>query len=305
MIARCNSSGELYPFHPPSTHALTAVTSSDLWHRRLGHLGHEALTKLASTTAIPCTKNAASSLCHACQLSRHVRLPFSSSNSRASHNFDLVHCDLWTSPVASVLGYKYYLVILDGCSHFLWTFPLRLKSETFSTLSNFFNYVRTQFGSTVKSIQCDNGREFDNSSARHFFLLNGIALRMSCPYTSQQNGKAERFAQQMMCFGPSSSRCLCPRPTGLKPFMLRPISLTSSPPKHSPLRYLSLLSMASTRPTPTCVFLAVNAILTYPPLPRTNWHLDSLFVSFSATLLNTKAIAALTCLATVCSSLAT
>jgi len=35
-----------------------------------------------------------------------------------SLNFDLIHCDLWTSPVDGVSGYKYYLVILDDCLHF-------------------------------------------------------------------------------------------------------------------------------------------------------------------------------------------
>ncbi|XP_072148579.1 uncharacterized protein [Setaria viridis] len=49
-----------------------------------------------------------------------------------------------------------------------------------------------QFGTIVKAVQCDNGREFDNSSARTFFLSHGVLFRMSCPYTSQQNGKAER-----------------------------------------------------------------------------------------------------------------
>jgi transposase InsO family protein len=44
----------------------------------------------------------------------------------------------------------------------------------------------------VKAVQCDNGREFDNSSTRTFLLSHGALLRMSCPYTSQQNGKAER-----------------------------------------------------------------------------------------------------------------
>jgi hypothetical protein len=43
-----------------------------------------------------------------------------------------------------------------------------------------------------KSVQCDNGREFDNSS-HAFFLANGVSLCMSCPYTSPQNGKAERM----------------------------------------------------------------------------------------------------------------
>jgi hypothetical protein len=67
------------------------------------------------------------------------------------------------------------------------------KSNTFTTLSNFFAYVSTQFGRTVKAIQCDNGREFDNSSTRIFLLLNGTQLRMSCPYTSPQHGKVERI----------------------------------------------------------------------------------------------------------------
>jgi hypothetical protein len=132
-------------------------------------------------------------LCHAWQLGKHTRLPFASSTHRAEKPFDLLLLDLWTSPIVSVSGYKYYLVILDDCTHYLWTFPLKLKSDTFTTLSHFFAYVSTQFGCTVKAIQCDNGREFDNSSTRTFPLMKGVLLRMSCPYTSPQNGKAERI----------------------------------------------------------------------------------------------------------------
>jgi hypothetical protein len=43
----------------------------------------------------------------------------------------------------------------------------------------------------MKAIQCNNGREFDNSSTRTFLLMKGALLRMSCPYTSPQNDKAE------------------------------------------------------------------------------------------------------------------
>jgi hypothetical protein len=114
------------------------------------------------------------------------------SNSRALHPFDLIHYDLWTSPIVSVSGYKYYLVILDDCTHYTWTFPLRLKSDTFGVISNFFSYVHTQFDSPVNAVQYDNGREFDHSSARTFFLTHGVVFRMSWPYTSQQNGHAER-----------------------------------------------------------------------------------------------------------------
>ena len=41
---------------------------------------------------------------------------------------------LLTSPVLSLSGYKYCLVVVDDFSHYSWTFPLRAKSETFPTL---------------------------------------------------------------------------------------------------------------------------------------------------------------------------
>jgi hypothetical protein len=49
VIIRCNSTGELYSFRPPPNHhSFTVVTSTlVLWHRRLGHLGQESLSRLA------------------------------------------------------------------------------------------------------------------------------------------------------------------------------------------------------------------------------------------------------------------
>jgi hypothetical protein len=115
VIIRCNSSGPLYPLLSSVLRPLAlavGVPSSTLWHRRLGHLGHEALSSLVSSCAITCNKSASEHLWHACQLGRHVHLPFPTSSSRAINNFDIIHCDLWTSPVPSIYGYKYYLVIL-------------------------------------------------------------------------------------------------------------------------------------------------------------------------------------------------
>ncbi|KAL8152123.1 hypothetical protein V2J09_021931 [Rumex salicifolius] len=107
--------------------------------------------------------------------------------------FDLIHCDLWTSPVMSVSGYKYYLVIIDDFSHYIWCFPLKYKYDTAAYLKQFHAYVQTQFPLKLKSIQCDHGREFDNNDLHSFFSNHGVLLRFSCPHTSQQNGKAERM----------------------------------------------------------------------------------------------------------------
>jgi hypothetical protein len=146
VILRCNSRGDLYAFTSPALHptaqGLIASTTTELWHRRLGHPGRDSMSHLYKKSFIPCNK-AATRVCHACQLGKHVRLPFIRSTSKSVVLFELIHCDLWTSPVLSNSGFKYYLVIVDDFSHFMWTFPLRTKSEIADTLLSFVAYART------------------------------------------------------------------------------------------------------------------------------------------------------------------
>ena len=42
-------------------------------------------------------------------------------------------------------------------------------------------------------LSVDNGTEFVNNATATFLAARGILLRTSCPYTSAQNGKAERI----------------------------------------------------------------------------------------------------------------
>jgi len=129
VLLRCNSNGDLYtiPHHmPPRCHV--ADVPLELWHSRLGHPAPAAIATLNKLSAIQCNK-AARRICHACQLGKHVRLPFASSVSSTSAPFELFHCDVWTSPVASISGFKYYLVLVDDYTHYCWTFLLRHKSE--------------------------------------------------------------------------------------------------------------------------------------------------------------------------------
>jgi hypothetical protein len=65
-------------------------------------------------------------------------------------------------------------LLLSSASHFLWTVPLQLKSDTFTTLTHFFAWVSTQFRRPVRALQCDNGREFDNNASRSFFLTHDV-----------------------------------------------------------------------------------------------------------------------------------
>jgi hypothetical protein len=217
--------------------------------------------------------------------------PFTTSSSRDEQAFDLDHCDLWTSPVLSLSGYKYYLVILDDFSHFLWTSPLRLKSDTFTTLTHFFAEVSTQFSRPVRALQCDNGREFDNHASRSFFLTSGVQLRLSCPYISAQNGQAERMIR-------TTTNMIC--------CLLFQTSLPASywtEALHTATHLLNRLpSKVVKHPTPhfalygTTTFgcSVVPAIPTPPPLPLTSCLPAPLTASSLATLLTTRGIAVLT-----------
>jgi hypothetical protein len=61
-------------------------------------------------------------------------------------------------------------------------FPILLN--IFSTIAYLFSYVTIQFGTTIKSVQCDNSHEFDNSPFCAFFHSHVVLLHMSCLYTS-------------------------------------------------------------------------------------------------------------------------
>jgi transposase InsO family protein len=197
VILRCNSSGDLYTISVAASTNHVAphgalVTSSTLWHHRLGHPNSAAITTLRNNSHISCNKIASNSLCHACQLGKHVRLPFARSSSHTSTPFELIHCDVWTSPVLSISGSRYYLVLIDDFSHYCWLFPLKCKYDVRHHIVSFLAYTKNQFQLSVKAIQADNGREFVNHALTSILDSFGILLRLSCPYTSPQNGKAER-----------------------------------------------------------------------------------------------------------------
>lgn len=130
---------------------------------------------------------------HACKLGKRVRLPFSSSSTIVTEPFQIIHSDIWTSPVLSNSGYKYYLLFLDHFSHYIWVYPLHRKSDTYAKYLHFSAYVRTQFSASIKALQCDNGGEYTSRVFLDHLASAGTTIRFSCPHTSQQNGRAERM----------------------------------------------------------------------------------------------------------------
>jgi hypothetical protein len=137
VLHQCESPGDLYPVQASSTPGAGPRAFSagvDLWHARLGHPSANTLHQIMRGFSFFYNKKAAHSW-EACRVGKHVRLPFSNSSTVASFPFELIHSDVWTFPIPSNSGFVYYLVILDDFSHFVWTFPLRKKSDVATTLT--------------------------------------------------------------------------------------------------------------------------------------------------------------------------
>ncbi|KAK1652529.1 hypothetical protein QYE76_070334 [Lolium multiflorum] len=66
-----------------------------------------------------------------------------------------------------------------------------------ATLTAFFAFVSTQFGRPIHALQTDNGKEFDNITIRSLLATHGAFFRLTCPYTSSQNGRAERMLRTL------------------------------------------------------------------------------------------------------------
>jgi hypothetical protein len=166
-------------------------TSFTNWHSRLGHPAFRIVSSIISRFGLPIVANKNEPACSACLSAKSKQLPFYSSQSQIKAPLELIYSDLWgPSPVLSRTGNKYYVSFLDAYSCYTWLFPISHKNDPFPIFLQFQKYVERYFNLKIKSVQTDWGGEFRSISK--FFDQCGIAHRVSCPHTHQQNGAIER-----------------------------------------------------------------------------------------------------------------
>jgi hypothetical protein len=174
--------------------------SSLMWHFRLGHPSFDVVNRVVRDKQLPVSSydfNKAV-VCVSCQLGKSKKLPFQCSSRISVNPLELIHTDIWTSPVYSVSGLKYYVIFIDDYSRFSWIYPLHLKSEVLTKFIQFKLLVENQFSTKIKQVQSDGGGEYISHHFQSFLAKHGITHRKSCPYTSQQNGLAERKLRHIL-----------------------------------------------------------------------------------------------------------
>lgn len=203
VVLKGKSSRSLYPIPTSSSHSSTNFTTSvaflgqairsSLWHHRLGHLSNVITSRMLSIAKVPFTPDSSLHVCSSCLSGKMSRLPFSTKSNKSDIPFYKVHTDVWgPAPCVSIDGYRYYVLFVDECTRFTWIYPLINKSDVFLVFVQFLAFVSNQFNASVKILQSDGGGEYVSKNFKSFLASKGILHYISCPYTPQQNGLAER-----------------------------------------------------------------------------------------------------------------
>ena len=102
-------------------------------------------------------------------------MPFNNSESISNSIFELIHSDVWgPSPVASIGGFRYFVVFIDDYSCYSWIFPMKSCSEILSIYSNFAKMVETQFSKRIKTFRFDNALKYTQYAFQALLHSYGI-----------------------------------------------------------------------------------------------------------------------------------
>ena len=172
----------------------SSASSSLLWHRRLGHPCFDKLQKSLPWLSLN------KFVCESCQLGKHHRATYPPRDDLPSTTpFDLIHCDVWgPARTPSISGHLYYIVFVDDYTRVSWVYLLHDRTQVLPTLIQFFSEISTQYSTTPKILRTDNALEFVQTALQTFCSDRGILHQTTCPYSSQQNGVAERKHRQLL-----------------------------------------------------------------------------------------------------------
>lgn len=175
-----------------------ALSDTQLWHRRLGHMSVGEMQRLAKSKRVAglddVQLNCFEDLCSSCAVGKSHRASFPPVGiARASYAGEMFHIDLaGPERVASIGGARFVMVAVDDFSRRISVSFLSNKSQAKDAVISLLIKTATQNERPVKAIRTDQGTEWINSTLNTFLDERGIVAQRTTPYTSQQNGVAER-----------------------------------------------------------------------------------------------------------------
>ncbi|CAI7755824.1 unnamed protein product [Closterium sp. NIES-53] len=177
---------------------VTGVRSKgDLWHARMAHVGIDAIERTAahgSAKGLDLEKGGKSGIpCVSCVGGKITHHTFPSVGEEEEELLGVVHADL-CGPFreAAKDGSRYFLVLKDRKTRYVWAYPLAQKSDALAAFQKWLPMAERQCKTTVQALRTDRGGEFLGHDFTLFLDGKGIIHDLTCLYTLEQNGMAER-----------------------------------------------------------------------------------------------------------------
>ena len=181
-----------------NTRIIQQGTSLD-WHRRLGHICHQDMIRLAKSGVDPDLNISLVKEkfdCEACHQGKMARQPFSDSTSpQTTSPLQLVHTDICGPMKTQSFGHaRWFVIFLDDYSNYFQLYPLTRPGQMAESFKKFHQYVKTHLPQhPILTLRSDNGPEYHSAEFEAYLVEHGIKHEFTVRHTPQQNGKAERL----------------------------------------------------------------------------------------------------------------
>jgi transposase InsO family protein len=132
--------------------------------------------------------------CDICVLTKQRWLPFPQHSSfRAKEGLELVHGDLCglVTP-ATPGGRRYFLLLIDDLSHYMWVVVLGSKGEAADAIRRAHATAEAECGRKLRVLRTNNGGEFMAAEFALYCVDEGVQRHYSAPYSPEQNDVIKR-----------------------------------------------------------------------------------------------------------------
>jgi hypothetical protein len=151
---------ELQVGHPVCL-ATRSTEAAWRWHVRFGHLNFESLHKLAAQKMVRglLLLDQVDEVCDGCLVEKQRRASFPAQARRwANSVLELVHGDL-CGPIAPATpsGNRYFLLLIDDLSRYMWLRLLSSKDQAPAEIKNFQAIIEAETGKKLKVLRTDQG----------------------------------------------------------------------------------------------------------------------------------------------------
>jgi transposase InsO family protein len=166
-----------------------------LMHRRFGHCSPKTISLLHTVTDIPEVKIPRKiPVCGTCARNKKKKRRSKKLAEHEQRPLALVSMDLAGPFPVSYRGNRYFLEIVDNWTRRTWSIPVGSKDQIYEELDNWVVVAERECEHKLKCTRTDNAAEF----LKHLLgwkRRDGIKVQVTEPYTSHQNGPAERSIQ--------------------------------------------------------------------------------------------------------------